>query len=173
VPLLGERVGTHRWTAVLAGFAGVIIMMRPGHAALELGVILALLGALGSAFVNITMRRLGSTETAASTTFMYTGMSTVVFTISLAFSWAMPTLPDFLLMASIGVVGGIAQFCSTTALRHAPSALIAPLGYTSLLWMTAAGIVIWGETPGASTLIGAVIICASGLYILYREARRR
>ena len=173
VPLLCERVGIHRWSAVVAGFIGVVIMMRPGHAALELGVILALAGALGSAFVNITMRLLGSSETAASTTFMYTSMSCVVFTVSLAFSWTTPTLPDFLLLASLGAVGGIAQFCSTTALRHAPSALIAPLGYTSLLWMTAAGMLLWDETPSGSTLLGAVLVCASGLYIVYREARRR
>ena len=173
VPLLGERVGVHRWSAVVVGFSGVLIMMQPGHAALELGVIVALAGTFCSAFVNITMRKLGATETAASTTFFYTGMSCVVFTATLPFSWETPDLADFLILASLGLGGGVAQYWYTMSLRFAPSALIAPLGYTSLLWMTVAGFLFWDEVPSGTTLIGAAIICASGLYILYREARRR
>ncbi len=173
VPLLGERVGIHRWSAVLIGFLGVVIMMQPGQGALEWGVLVALGGAFCSTFVNLTMRKLGATETAASTTFMYTGMSTVVFTISLLFSWVTPTFGDFLILAGLGLGGGVAQYWYTMSLRHAPSALIAPLGYFSLIWMTAAGFFFWDEIPSATTLIGAVVICGSGLYILYREARRR
>ncbi len=173
VPLLGERVGIHRWSAVIIGFLGVLIMMQPGKGPLEWGAVVALAGAFCSTFVNLTMRKLGATETAASTTFMYTGMSTVVFTVSLAFAWVTPTLVDFLILASLGLGGGVAQYWYTMSLRYAPSALIAPLGYTSLIWMTAAGLVFWDEVPTATTMIGAAIICASGLYILYREARRR
>jgi drug/metabolite transporter (DMT)-like permease len=173
VPLLGERVGIHRWSAVLIGFVGVVIMMQPGQGTLEWGAIIALAGAFCSAFVNLTMRMLGATETAASTTFMYTGMSFVVFSVSLLFAWTTPTFIDFLILASLGLGGGIAQYWYTMSLRYAPSALIAPLGYTSLLWMTAVGFFFWGEVPAATTMIGALIICASGLYILYREARRQ
>ena len=173
VPLLGERVGIHRWSAVVVGFIGVLIMMQPGQGALEWGVIIALAAAFCSAFVNLTMRMLGATETAASTTFMYTGLSFVVFSVSLLFSWVTPTFVDFLILASLGLGGGVAQYWYTMSLRYAPSALIAPLGYSSLLWMTAAGFLFWDEVPSATTLIGAAIICASGLYILYREARRR
>lgn len=173
VPLLGERVGVHRWSAVVVGFVGVLIMMQPGHAPLEWGVAVALLGALCSAFVNITMRRLGATETAASTTTIYTGLACAIFTVSLLFSWTTPTFPDFLILCGLGLGGGVAQYWYTVSLRFAPSALIAPLGYTSLLWMTVAGLLFWDEVPSGTTLIGAAIICASGLYILYREARRR
>lgn len=173
VPLLSERVGVHRWSAVVIGFIGVVIMMQPGKGPLEWGVIVALGGAVCSTFVNLTMRKLGATETAASTTFMYTGMSFVVFTASLPFAWVTPTFVDFLILASLGLGGGVAQYWYTVSLRYAPSALIAPLGYTSLIWMTVAGFVFWGEVPSATTMIGAAIICTSGLYILYREARRR
>ncbi|MSP48097.1 MAG: DMT family transporter [Alphaproteobacteria bacterium] len=173
VPLLGERVGVHRWSAVLIGFLGVLVMMQPGQNALEWGVVVALSGAFCSTFVNLTMRMLSATETAASVTFMYTGMSFVVFSISLLFAWTTPDLIDFLILASLGLGGGVAQYWYSLSLRYAPSALIAPLGYTSLLWMTAAGLLVWDEVPTAATMIGAAIICASGLYILYREARRR
>jgi len=173
MPLLGERVGIHRWMAVLAGFGGVLIMMQPGHAHLEFGVIVALLGSLASAFVNLTMRKLGATETAASTTFFYTAMSFCIFAVSLLFWWVTPTPGDLAILIALGLGGGVAQYWYTLSLRYAPSALIAPLGYTSLLFMTGAGILFWGEIPTLETMIGAAVICASGLYILYREARRR
>ncbi len=173
VPVLGERVGIHRWSAVLIGFLGVIIMMQPGGAPIELGAIVALAGAFCSSFVNLTMRRLGGTETAASIVCFYTGMCTIVFAATLPFAWSTPNLTDFLILASLGLGGGIAQYWYTKSLWYAPSALIAPLGYTSLLWMTAAGFLFWNETPTVATLVGAAVICGSGLYILYREARRR
>jgi drug/metabolite transporter (DMT)-like permease len=173
VPLLGERVGIHRWSAVVVGFLGVVVMMRPGEGMLDWGVVVALAAAVCSAFVNLTMRMLGATETAAATTFMYTGMSFVVFGATLPFAWTTPDLVDFLILASLGLGGGVAQYWYTMSLRHAPSALIAPLGYSSLLWMTAAGFLVWGEVPTSTTLIGAAVICASGLYILWREARWR
>jgi drug/metabolite transporter (DMT)-like permease len=172
VPILGERVGIHRWSAVLIGFGGVVVMMEPGQGPIEWGVVVALAGAFCSTFVSITMRKLGSTETAASTAFIYTFMSMVVFAVTLVFSWTTPSLVDFLILAGLGVGGGIAQFWFTTSLRYAPSALIAPLGYSSLIWMTAAGFFFWDEVPTGTTMIGAAIICLSGLYILYREARR-
>jgi len=173
VPVLGERVGIHRWSAVLIGFAGVILMMQPGSAPVEWGVMVALAGAFCGSFVNLTMRRLGATETAASTVCFYTGMCTIVFAATLPFSWITPNLVDLAILVSLGLGGGVAQYWYTKSLWYAPSALIAPLGYTQLIWMTAAGILFWNEIPTGWTLIGAAIICGSGLYILYREARRR
>lgn len=173
VPLLGERVGIHRWSAVVIGFVGVVVMMQPGQVPLELGVFVALAGAFCGTFVNLTMRKLGATETAASTTTIYTGMACLVFTCTLPFSWVTPSLGDFLILVGLGLGGGVAQYWYTMSLRYAPSALIAPLGYFQLIWMTAAGFFFWDEVPTAATMIGAVIICGSGLYILYREAARR
>ncbi|MBM3547197.1 MAG: DMT family transporter [Alphaproteobacteria bacterium] len=173
VPVLGERVGIHRWSAVLFCFLGVVIMMQPGGTPVEWGVIVALAGAFCGSFVNLTMRRLGATETAASTVCFYTGMCTIVFAATLPFSWVTPDPVDLAILISLGLGGGIAQYWYTKSLWYAPSALIAPLGYTSLIWMTAAGFLFWNEVPTGATLIGAAIICGSGLYILYREARRR
>ena len=88
------------------------------------------------------------------------------------FYWVTPTLPDLVLFACAGFFGSIGVLCLTHAFRLAPAATIAPFEYTALLWATLLGYLLWGELPDAVTLVGASIVIASGLYILYRETRR-
>ncbi|MBI1779391.1 MAG: DMT family transporter [Proteobacteria bacterium] len=173
VPLLGEQVGPHRWSAVVAGFIGVLIMVRPGTGAIQPGALVALAATLGSAVVALTMRQLGHTETTASIVVTYSGLAGIVSGLTLPFWWVTPNWLELAALAILGLGGGAAQYWYTKALNLAPVSVISPLNYTGLIWAVLMGYVFWGEVPEQSTLVGALIIVASSLYILYRETVRR
>jgi len=173
VPLLGEKVGIHRWGAVMVGLVGVLVMLRPGGAMLNPGVIAALASALCQALAMIAIRQLSRTEAPLATVFYFTLFSTILCICLLPFGWRTPVGWDWALVAGLGVVGGIAQYFVTRAHALAPAALIAPFNYMALLWAALFGFILWGEVPDHLTLAGAAIVMASGLYIIYRESRRR
>ena len=173
VPLLGEQVGVYRWSAVVAGFIGVLIMVKPGLGTIQPGALVALAGTLGSAVVALTMRQLGHTETTASIVVTYTGLAGIVSALTLPFWWVTPTWLEFGVLAILGLGGGVAQYWYTKALNLAPVSVISPLNYTGLIWAVLLGYVFWDEVPERSTILGAIVIMASSLYILYRETVRR
>lgn len=171
--LLGERVGIHRWSAVLVGFAGVLIMVQPGPGMLESGALFALVNAVMSASVTIAMRRMSVTES-TTTLMIYQGLVTALLSICLLpFGWITPTWPDLALMVGVGVLSGAGQFCWTQAFRFAPAAVAAPFSYTSMIWALGLGFILWGDVPTPMLLAGAAVVAGSGLYILYRETVRR
>jgi drug/metabolite transporter (DMT)-like permease len=169
VPLLGEKVGIRRWSAVIAGFIGILIMTRPGASAFQPAALLAVGGALFYALAMISIRRLGTTEPAATTVFYFTLFAVVLSTISLPFQWVTPDSFNLLLLVGIGLLGGFAQLAMTQAFRLAPVALIAPFDYGALVFAVLFGYVIWRDVPDPYIIVGAVIVVASGLYILHRE----
>jgi len=177
VPLLGERVGVRRWSAVAVGFLGVVVMTRPGAGVFEPVALFALGGALLYALAMISMRRLAATEPTAAIVFYFTAFATVVSGFSLPLQWVTPATPlDWTLLASVGLIGGLAQMAMTQAFRLAPVALVAPFDYASLVFAILLGYLIWGDVPDAFLLIGAAVVVGSGLYILHRETvltRRR
>ena len=171
--ILGERVGIHRWSAVLVGFAGVMIMVRPGPGLLESGALFALGNAIISASVTIAMRRMSITES-STTLVAYQGLFTAFLSLCLLpFGWVTPSWFDALLLAALGITSGVGQFCWTQAFRFAPAAVAAPFSYMSMVWALGFGFVIWGEVPTVALLGGGAVVAASGLYILYRETVRR
>ena len=170
VPLLGEKVGARRWSAILVGFAGVLIIVQPGPGMLESAAMIALGGTVCYALASIYVRKLSKTDPATAIVFYYTLTSTLVSGLLLPFFWVTPSLGDFLVLMSIGVVGGIAQLTKTQAFRYADVAVIMPFDYSALIWATLYGYLIWGELPEALTLLGAAVVIASGLYILFRES---
>lgn len=172
VPLLGEKVGIHRWSAVLVGFAGVLIIVRPSGDVLNLGAMLALGGALCTAVAMITIRQLSRTELPNTIVFYFTLLTTVMTGLSLPVSWITPGPLDLLLLLATGLCGGGGQLMLTRAYSLAPAALVAPLNYTSLLLAVGFGWLLWGEVPTATMAAGAAVVMASGLYILHRETRR-
>ncbi len=170
VPLLGERVGRRRWTAMSIGFIGVIIMVKPDAGMFDRIAILALAATVFYALVIVSIRKLSRTETPTAIVFYYAATSTLVAGAVLPFVWVMPDAEGWLLLILVGVIGGAAQFAMTHAYRLAEVSVIAPFDYMHIFWAALLGFFIWGEVPGNTLWIGVPIVMASGIYILFREA---
>lgn len=173
-PILKERVGGHRWAAVVVGFLGVLIMIRPDptHMA-TLGTIFGLVGALGAAGAMIAIREIGRTEPGPTIVFYFTLAGMVLGLASLPFGgWVIPDTTTLVMLICTGLLGGVGQLFLTEALRRAPVAVVAPFDYTQLVWASIIGFLVWDELPRAATLVGACVVAASGVYILLRETRR-
>lgn len=168
--VLGEATGRHRWSAVAVGFVGVLIVLQPGGSAVSLsGAVVALVGAVLTATVTILIRQLGATERATTTVFWFSLSSLVPLGIALPFVAAGHDAMTYALLAAVGIAGGIAQLSLTGALRLAPVAVVLPMDYSSLIWATLIGWLLFDTLPGNATWIGAPLIIASGLYIVWRE----
>lgn len=173
VPVLGEQVGWRRWAAVLAGFAGVLVIVRPGAMVWEIGLVAALLGTVLYATIMVLMRAMSRTERPVTIVGWFTLASTLASGAVVPFYWVTPTGWDWLLLALVGVVGGTAQLLITQAVRLAPVAVVMPFDYLHLVFATGFGWAIWGEIPTSRTLAGGAIIVAAGLYVLHRETMKR
>ena len=178
VPLLGDRVGKHRWSAVLVGFVGVLLMAHPSGSVPLTGALVALTNAFFYALSMISLRQLGATETASAMLFYHTIFSTLFGLMLLPFGWVTPDLPGFALLLGIGLIGGASQWLVIHAFRQAPPSSLSPFTYIGLVLALFWGWLVWGEVPTLWLLSGAAIVIAAGLYILHREiklgrARRR
>lgn len=172
VPLLGERVGIHRWSAVIIGFIGVLVIVNPGGGVFQVGAIYAIAAALCMAMAMITVRKLSSTEHTVCITFYFTLAGVIVGIIGLAFTgWVQPSLEDFFMLIMVGVLGGVAQFFMTQGFRLAEVAIVAPLEYSQMIFVALLAYFIFGEIPDTRLWIGAAIIVCSGLYMVHRETR--
>ena len=173
VPLLGERVGPWRWAGVAAGFAGAVIIIRPGMGVVQLAAFLPLGAACGHAFYQIATRELSRTDQALTTLF-YTPLAGLAATSAVVpFLWIQPDLEGWLLMTLMGLFGGLGHFALIKSLTAAPVAIVAPFSYTNLIWATAYGYLFFGDLPDGWTVFGAIVIVLSGLFIFYRETRKR
>lgn len=168
---LGERPGIHRWMAVLTGFAGVILIVGPGdHGTLALtGIAVAISAALATACVSLLLRQLGRTESPSATVFYFSVLSLPLLGIGMLFFGQNHDPLTWLIIAAMGTFGGAAQILMTSALRWGPVSLVLPMDYSSLLWSTILGWLLWRNWPGPWTWIGAVVIAGSSLYIAWRE----
>jgi drug/metabolite transporter (DMT)-like permease len=171
--VLAEPVGRHRWGAVAAGFLGVLVMVRPtpGHLNLA-GVSLALGGAVGAAGAMVAIRQIAATERGPTIVFYFTLAGALMGLVGCLVHWVTPDPLTFAMLVLGGIVGGVGQLLLTEAIRVAPVGVVAPFDYTQLVWATGLGFLVWGETPKPATIAGALIVAASGLYILHRELVR-
>ncbi len=170
VPLLGERVAWRRWSAILIGFGGVIVMVKPDAGMFDRISALALAATVFYALVMVFVRKLSRTESSTAIVFYYALTSTVISGLFMPFLWVMPDLEGWLLLIAVGLIGGVAQIAMTNAFRLADVSIIAPFDYMHIIWAALLGYFIWGEVPGNSIWIGTAIVMASGIYILFREA---
>jgi drug/metabolite transporter (DMT)-like permease len=169
IPLLGEEVGVRRWIGIAIGFAGALVVMRPGTDSLQLSILVVLAAAVTHALYQVFTRKLG-TRDSSMTSLFYTGVvGALVTTIVAPFYWQPVAAFDWLLFVFAGIAGGIGHLCLIRAFRHAPVSVVAPFSYSSLLWATAFGFVLFGDLPDVWTLSGAALIIGSGLYIFHRE----
>jgi drug/metabolite transporter (DMT)-like permease len=173
IVVLKERVGVHRWSALVIGFAGVVIVTEPGRGTFQLGALFALANAVLISSVAVAIRRMSATESTETLT-MYQMIVITVCTLGLLpFGFKPPSWPDAGGLALAGIGNGVAQYWWTRALTLAPPSAVVPFNYLSLVWATLLGLAIWGDVPTPHLLIGAAVVVASGLYILWRETLRR
>ena len=174
--ILREHIGKHRWFAVLLGFVGVLIVMRPGGSGLHLpieGVAIGLVAALGTAGVVITLRQMRHTEHVAAIVFWFFAASAVVGALMLPFVGRIHDLGTILVLAAAGIAGGLMQITLTASLQRAPVSVLSPFDYLQILGALILGWLLLAEVPAVSTLAGAALIVASGLYIAWRERLKR
>ncbi len=173
-PLLGEWAGWRRWLAILAGFVGVLIITRPGGGVFATGHFYALCAMLSNCFYVIMTRRMSAKETPESLILYAALMPAVLLLPTLPFSITLPTdVWQWLILLSVGVYGAFGHWFLIRAYKIATASALAPYPYLQMVWMIAAGWLVFDQLPDGWTLGGAAVIVASGLYILHREHRLR
>jgi drug/metabolite transporter (DMT)-like permease len=191
-PVLGEKPRLGNWLAVIVGFMGVIIVCRPGASMIDPAAIFVIAAAGTYSLAQIMTRRLGIGERAS----VMSMVQNVVFLIAAAAmgglagrgqladfhhasaqfllrAWQMPDLRDFLLMCSTGLVSALGTWLLTSAYRIAEANVVAPFEYVAILWATIAGFAIFGEVPDIHTILGVIVIMATGVFVLWDSGRAR
>ncbi|WP_448663620.1 DMT family transporter [Sphingomonas sp. CJ20] len=170
--VLKEKTGWHRWGAVLAGFVGVLIVAQPGSGHFPFyGALVGLMAALFVAIIAVLLRQIGRTESATTTVFWFSVLSVPPLALVYAFQLKPHDPATWAVLVAIGMVGGLGQLALTGSLRFAPVSAVVPMDYSGLVWGTLYGWLLFGALPTPYTWIGAPVIIASGLYIVYREHR--
>lgn len=171
VPLLGERISRHRWIAVIGGFIGVLIIMRPGSAGFQWALLLPLMAAMVNALRDVMTRRLARTETSISILFWSNIVLMAGGFMTLPMGWAPVSTQDAFWFLAAGIFNGTAHFCIIDALRTGEASALAPVRYTALLWAALLGYAVWGEVPELWLLAGAAVIVGTSLYMIRAERR--
>ena len=176
IPVLGEKVGIRRWTAITVGFVGVMIVLRPGFEERHWAYFLPLAVAAGMAAYNV-LTRLVNRYDEARTSMAYNNVAGAVVmslvVLILPGQWVPPGAIDWLMLALLGGCAMTGHFCLIHAFRHAPVSALAPFAYSHMILAMVAGLVVFQEVPDFWTLAGVAVIAASGVYIFHREASLR
>ena len=168
---LGEKVDTARWIAVLAGFIGVLLIVRPGFRTLDWPLLIPLVGALLWGTYQI-LTRLSARSDSPDTTLVWSAFAAFAATSFIGpFEWHWPDATSWGLLLVTGVLGSLAHYGLIRALDYAEASSIQPYSYTLLVWVTALGAVVFGDFPDHWTILGAAIVVASGLYTWHRDRR--
>tara|TARA_B100000427_G_scaffold6936_1_gene6421 strand:+ start:944 stop:1783 length:840 start_codon:yes stop_codon:yes gene_type:complete len=170
-PLLGEKVGLWRWSAVLIGFSGVLIILEPSTEFSLAGTIYALIGVVTYALNTLTTRKLSGRESPLNLSFYIFFGPTILGAAISIFDWIPPTMWDWFLFFLTGLVGGFAFLFFNIALKKAEASFLASFEYTGLLWASLAGYFIFNEVVDSKIWLGAAIIIFGGVIILYRESK--
>src|SRR4029077_11396136 len=169
-PMLGEWVRWRRWTAIAVGFVGVLVVLRPGPGTFQPAALLSLSAAICYALYSIITRILARTDSNATTLFYSNIVGALALVPVVPFVWTTPSDPLVIaLMVASGAMGSGGHYLLIAAHRLAPAAVLSAFIYTEIVLVTATGFLVFGDVPNRSTLTGAAIVVASGLYILHRE----
>jgi drug/metabolite transporter (DMT)-like permease len=175
---LGERVRIFRWSAVVIGFAGVIVMLWPhlnwahfalGSATTAVGAVCALAGAFTNAGSVIQTRRLTDSETTSSIVLYFSLFCAIAGLLTYPFGWHSPTWLQLAALVAVGLLGGLAHLLLTESYRFAPASVIAPFDYSMMIWAFLLGYAMFGELPTVYVFIGSAIVAAAGLLVIWRE----
>lgn len=179
VVFLGEVVRLYRWSAVLVGFVGVLIILSPNLGLLgaiqdegrALGAGLALASACCMALAQVYVRQLIRTESTTATVFYFSALAAVFALFTLPFGWVMPDMATLGLLVAIGLLGGVGQILMTHSFRLAPVSVVAPFDYTSMIFALLIGYFMFNEVPEPAVYVGSVLVVGAGLFVIYREHR--
>jgi drug/metabolite transporter (DMT)-like permease len=180
--VLKERVRVYRWSAVIIGFLGVLVVLSPHLSGEELtivlasatslgGVIYAIAGSLTNAGTMIQTRHLTKSESTSSIVFYFSLICALSGLATLPFGWVAPIGAEFAVLPAIGFLGGVSHILLTESYRYAAASVVAPFDYTSMIWALVLGYAMFGETPTVAIVIGSVIIAGAGLFVIWRERR--
>jgi drug/metabolite transporter (DMT)-like permease len=179
--VLKETVRAYRWTAVVIGFVGVLIMLTPHFNASALarglaagpavGVVFALFAAFCAAGATIQVRRLTQTEKTGAIVLYFSLMTTVLGLATVVLGWRLPSRGDFGLLVLTGILGGVGQILITQSYRYADTSLLAPFEYTTMIWALLTGWYLFGQLPQTAVVVGGIIVSAAGVFVVWRERR--
>ena len=170
--LLGEKIGTARWIAILAGFAGVLVIIRPGSTEFHPAMLASVANTILYAIFMLLTRRLAAYDSPETIQYLPAVGAAVALTPFAIASWEWPdTWLEWTVACLLGVLGGTGHYLLAVAHRYASSAVLSPFAYQQVIYMTIFGYVVFGDVPGAPVWIGAAIVIASGLYLFHRERR--
>jgi drug/metabolite transporter (DMT)-like permease len=169
-PILGEWIGWRRWTAIMVGFCGVLVVARPGAGGIHPAALLVVGSAICYATYAILTRILARTDRDETTNFYSNLVGAAAISIAVPFVWTPQSDPKVIvLMCAMGLFSGFGHYLLIRAHRLVPAAVLAPFIYSEIVWMIALGFLVFGDVPNRWTLAGVTVVVASGLYLLYRE----
>ncbi|WP_205042032.1 DMT family transporter [Rhodoligotrophos defluvii] len=171
VPLLGEKVGPRRWMAVVVGFIGVLIIVRPGMSGFQPAAIISIIAALFTALYQIATRKIAEYDSALTTMFYTAAVGAAALLPAVPAVWVTPDAQGWALMMLVGAFGTIGHQLLIHAHRLAPAAVLAPFSYSQIVMMVVIGYLVFGDLPDLWTVVGGVIVVASGVYLFYRERK--
>ena len=171
--LLSEKVGIYRWLAVIVGFVGILIITEPGITSLNIYYIFPIIFCIGLSYVAITIRKLSTSEPVWLISLFFSISITLLSLLSIPFGWVIPTIKDFLILAMIGIFGGVANLWLSQSYKYSEVSLVTPLKYLALVFAIIFGYLIWDEVPTIKSLFGAALVIFSTLIIFRREIYKK
>ena len=171
--LLNERVGVYRWLAVIVGFIGILIITEPGISSLNIFYIFPIIFCIGLSYVAIIIRKLSTTEPVWLISLYFSISITLLSLFSLPLGWIMPSIKDFMILAMIGIFGGVANLWLSQSYKYSEVSLVTPLKYLALVFAIIFGYLIWDEIPTIKSLFGAALVIISTLIIFRREIYKK
>lgn len=173
IPILKERVGPRRWASIIVGCIGAIIIIRPGDGLLEPAALFPLTAAVLYAFYQVSTRFLSQSDTIFTTLIYSASIGALITSLVVPFYWEPLSGKEWGLMVALGILGGLGHFALIKAYTVSPVAKVAPFTYSNLIWAVGYGYLVFGNLPDQWTVIGALVIISSGLYIFHREQIRK